>query len=246
MHVDGLVPRRQMAGSAGIVFHVMNRGVRRLALFEDQTGYELFLRCLIYALRRVPVDLMAYCVMPNHFHLVVRPGEDSQLSAFMKRLTSTHSKRWHGYRRSVGTGAVYQGRFRAFPVQTDGHFLTVCRYVERNALRARLVRRAEDWPWSSAAQRCSNSDLIPLAPWPILPPHNWLEVINSHETVSDATAVRQALLSGLPLGDPAWRYGMIRTLGLEGVERGRGHRRTEKTSGVFPGQETPEKHPTFF
>ena len=211
----------------------MNRGVRRLTLFAEQSDYELFLRALIYALRRVPVELFSYCVMPNHFHLILRPAVDGQLSEFMNRLTSTHGKRWHGSRGSAGTGAVYQGRFRAVAVQGDAHFLTVCRYVERNALRANLVRRAEDWPWSSAHQRCRNSDVIPLATWPILQPHNWLDFLNQAEPVSEVASIRKALVDGLPLGEAAWRQDMIRRLGLEGRARGRGRPKREKTPGVF-------------
>jgi hypothetical protein len=86
--------------------------------------------------------LLAYCLMPNHFHLLVWPRADGDLSQFLRWLTVTHTQRWHAHHRTAGTGHLYQGRFKSFPVQSDEHFLTVCRYVERNALRANLVGRA--------------------------------------------------------------------------------------------------------
>ncbi len=98
--------------------------------------------------RRVAV--FAYCLMPNHWHLVASPTAPGALSIFMHRLTTTHARLWHRARGSAGEGAVYQGRFSAIPIQCDRHFLIVCRYVERNALRASLVSRAEDWPWSQS------------------------------------------------------------------------------------------------
>ena len=93
--------------------------------------------------------LLAYCVMPNHWHLVVWPHQDGALSRFMNWLTLTHTQRWHQHRHSVGEGHVYQGQFKSFPVETNEYFLVVCRYVERNAVRAGLVERAEQWRWSS-------------------------------------------------------------------------------------------------
>src|SRR5580765_629246 len=130
------MPKRRMPISAGQVCHVMNRGVWRAQLFHQDGDYRLFRTLLSSTLDRTPIRLFAYCVMPNHFHLVCAPETDGQLSDFMRLLTLVHSKRWHAARGSTGTGCVYQGRFKAFAVQTDGHFLTVCRYVERNPLRA--------------------------------------------------------------------------------------------------------------
>jgi putative transposase len=115
-----------------------------------QADYSAFLCVLSQAQTRVPMRLLSFSVMPNHWHLVLRPESDDDLSRFMQWLTRTHAPRWQVKRRSVGTGAVYQGRFRAIPVQSDEHLLTVCRYVERNPLRAGLVDRVEHWRWSSA------------------------------------------------------------------------------------------------
>jgi len=81
--------------------------------------------------------------MPNHWHFLFWPRKDGELSEVMRLLSVTHTQRWHAHRHTAGTGPVYQGRFKSFPVQSDEHFLTVARYVERNPVRTNLVLRAE-------------------------------------------------------------------------------------------------------
>ena len=159
---------------------------------------------MIDARTRTPLPLHAYCLMSNHFHFVVSPETDDQLPAFMKWLCSTHAKRFNRDRESVGTGAVYQARYRAFPVQTDAHFLTVCRYVERNPLRARLVSRAEEWPWSSLGQRVEICHVVPLEPWPVQRPPDWTQLVNRIATVSEEAAVRACLRWNRPYGEGGW------------------------------------------
>lgn len=134
----------------GMVYHVLNRANARMTLFEDDGDYAGFERVLAQACERVSMRLLAYCVMPNHWHLVVWPRQDGALARFMNWLTLTHTQRWHQHRHSVGDGHVYQGRFKSFPVETNEYLLTVCRYVERNPVRAGFVERAEPWRWSSA------------------------------------------------------------------------------------------------
>ena len=131
----------------------MNRGNARAEIFSKRGDYEAFEKVLVEAVGRSSVRLLAYCVMPNHWHLVLWPRMDGHLSAFMQWLTGTHVRRWHAHRQSFGTDHLYQGRFKSFPVETDEYFLAVCRYVERNALRAGLTRRAEDWRWGSLWRR---------------------------------------------------------------------------------------------
>jgi len=227
------MPYRSGRGTAGVPFHVLNRGVRRLVLFEESVDYRTFLYCLELARQQAPVRLLAYCLMPNHFHLVVQPAEDGQISRFMKQLEGTHSKRWHAYRQTTGTGAVYQGRFKAFPIQSDRHFYTVCRYVERNALRAGLVQRAEDWPWGSLAQRCGNCSHVRLSEWPIVQPGDWVRVVNEGDVLANTEAVRESVATGRPFGDPGWTVMTAGDMGLNSTLRPRGRPRSEKTSGVF-------------
>jgi len=139
------MPRRPRVCPAGVCFHVLNRAVARLPLFEKQEDYEAFERVLAEAFERQPLPIFAYCVMPNHWHFVVRPETDEQLTDFFRWLTHTHTMRWHAHYGTQGTGHLYQGRFKTFAIEEDEHLLAVLRYVERNPLRANLCERAEDW-----------------------------------------------------------------------------------------------------
>jgi putative transposase len=195
---------RALRSAAGVIFHVINRSARRLRLFDEPRDYEAFLAVLEEGRARTEIQILAYCVMPNHFHLLTRTTKPNQLSDFMKWFQLTHAKRWHGHRGSRGIGAVYQGRFRAVPVQHDTHFLVAARYVERNPLRAGLVERAEDWPWSSLRQRCSNSHLVTLDEWPILPPANWVQLVNEIAADRDLESVRRCIRNGTPFGNKTW------------------------------------------
>jgi len=125
----------------------------RMQLFDAPADYEAFERVLAEAHERVAMRTLAYCVLPPHWHLVLWPREDGELSRFMAWVTLTHTQRWHAHRHTTGSGHLVQGRFKSFPVQTDEHLLMVCRYVERNPLRAGLVRRAEEWRWASLWRR---------------------------------------------------------------------------------------------
>src|SRR5262249_39193998 len=155
----------------------------RLAIFTKEGDYEAFVRVLAEAIARHKMRLLAYCLMPNHFHLVLWPRRDGDLSRFMGWLTLTHTQRWHAHHQTAGTGHLYQGRFKSFPVQCDEHLSTVCRYVERNALRAGLVARAEAWRWGSLwwwtkPQPSDSAPGVPLTPWPMDRPANWIARVN--------------------------------------------------------------------
>lgn len=170
------MPRSGRILPGGLVYHVLNRGVARLPLFEKLADYAAFERVIGEALDRLPMRIVTYTLMPNHWHFILWPEHDGDLSAFCRWMTHTHSMRWHAHYHTSGTGHIYQGRFRAFPVETDDYFYTVCRYVERNALRAQLVDRPEDWRWSGLWRR-NHRDEQPrrlLSKWPLPLPRNWL------------------------------------------------------------------------
>ena len=132
---------------------MLNRAVARLTIFEKPEDYDAFWEVVQETWQAIPLPIFALVVMPNHWHFVVRPDTDEQVSAFFRRLTVTHTMRWHAHYHTGGTGHLYQGRFKSFPVQSDEHLLTVLRYVERNPVRAQLVARAEQWRWGSAWAR---------------------------------------------------------------------------------------------
>ena len=139
--------RRPRQATGGLAYHVLNRRVGRLPLFETSPDYAAFEKILQEAYDQTRIRIVAYCLMPNHWHVLLWPRKDGELSEVLRWITVTHTQRWHAQRHTAGTGPVYQGRFKSFPVQTDEHCLGVARYVERNALRAHLVERAEDWRW---------------------------------------------------------------------------------------------------
>jgi len=153
------MPRAKRVTPGGYVYHVLNRGVGRMTIFNKPEDYQAFTQVLMEVCDRKPgVDLLCYCLMPNHWHLLLRPRRSGDLSEFMRLLTVTHTQRYHAHYHTGGTGPVYQGRFKSFPVQDESHFLVAARYVERNPLRANLVERAEDWLWSSLRARREGPD----------------------------------------------------------------------------------------
>lgn len=212
-------PHRAAAG--GYVYHVLNRANARMTIFEDDDDYEAFEKVLAEAVERTATRLLAYCVMPNHWHLVVWPRKEGELSRFVGWLTLTHTQRWHAHRGTTGSGHVYQGRFKSFPVQTDDHYYTVARYVERNALRAKLVRRAEHWQWNSLYRwlRGSADDRSLLAAWPLPRKASWVDHVNEPLTKSELAAIQHSVQRGSPYGETAWSDRTVRLLGLESTQR---------------------------
>jgi putative transposase len=147
------MPRVGRAAAGGVIYHVLNRGNGRQRLFHKPQDYDAFVRLLAEVKEALPVRVLSYCLMPNHWHLVLWPHRDGELSRFILRLATAHVRRHFAHYHNTSGGHLYQGRFKSFPVQEDRHFLTVCRYVEANPIRANLVKRAEEWKWSSLRAR---------------------------------------------------------------------------------------------
>jgi len=175
----------------------MNRSSRRVPLFERQREYVQFLRVLAEGIDHHPVELLAFCVMPNHWHLVVRAERTSDLSTFMHWISATHAGRWHRARGTVGLGPVYKGRFLSVPVTSPDDLVRVCRYVERNPLRAGIVRVAQQWPWSSLSERARRRRRVPLLSVPFLESGIWTDYVNVAVTSSELAAIER-LETGRP------------------------------------------------
>jgi putative transposase len=225
------MPRSARYAPGGFVYHALNRAVARLPLFEKDGDYQAFERVLALALEEHPIRLLGYCLMPNHWHFVLWPEREGQLTAFLRWLTHTHTMRWHAHYHTSGTGHLYQGRFKAFPIEADEHLYAVLRYVERNALRANLVKRAEQWRWSSLWRRVLGDEAAKgiLAPWPIPEPADWLKLVNATQTEAELAALRRSVAKGTPFGSPTWTERTARRLGLEFTLRSRGRpRKVEK------------------
>jgi len=221
------MPRGGRRFPGGFVYHVLNRAVARLPLFEKPADYEAFERILVEALDRLPMRILSFTLMPNHWHLILWPEHDEDLTAFCRWATLTHSMRSHAHYHTSGTGHIYQGRFKAFPVETDEYFYTVCRYVERNPLRANLVDRAEQWRWSSLWRRIHGDEESRrlLAAWPLPLPENWLALVQAPQTESELKAVRRALQRSSPFGSDSWSKKTAERLGIEQTLRPRGRPR---------------------
>ena len=122
--------------------------------------------------------------MVNHWHLLLWPHEDGDVSRFLHWLTGTHASRYRRRTKTIREGAVYQSRFRAVGVVDSLHFLRVCRYIERNPLEAQLVERAEEWQWSSARQRGQVDVEFPMDEGPLPLPADWLAIVNAERDLA--------------------------------------------------------------
>jgi putative transposase len=218
------MPRQPRKAPGGIVYHVLNRANGRLRLFKKPDDYLAFERVLMLAHERVPIRILDWCLMPNHWHFVLFPSRDGQLTAFMRWLTLTHAQRWKHAHAAVGHGHLYQGRFKSFPIEQDEHLLTVLHYVERNPLRAKLVRRAQDWRWGSCHVRQDRShELYPLlSEWPVAQPSRWLATVNEPQDEQEEAMVKESIKRDRPAGSEEWVRRTARQLGLEHSLRPRG------------------------
>jgi len=206
------------------VYHVLNRANGKRRIFESDRDYLAFERVLAEMQERVSMRILAWCVMPNHWHLLLWPRRDGDLSTYMRLVTLTHTQRRHAHRGSAGTGHLYQGRFKSFVVQDDAHFLTVSRYVEANALRGALVERAQDWRWGSLwSQVRGKTEPAPCVdPWPVARPSDWLAYVNQAAETTEVNSLRRCTQRGSPYGDEAWVGNVADQLGLESTLRPRG------------------------
>jgi len=193
-----------------------------MRIFGKQRDFEAFEEVIAEAKVRLPMRLLAWCVMPNHWHFVLWPRGDGDLSEFMRWLTVTHTQRWHAAHRTAGTGPLYQGRFKSFPIQQDEHLLTVLRYVERNPLRANMVEQADAWRWSSLWHRVHGDEARLLDDGPLALPRGWRQHVQSPQTEAELEALRRAVVRGAPFGEGSWQERTAKRLGLQSTLRARG------------------------
>jgi len=204
---------------------VINRGNGRATVFHKPGDYQAFLDLIGQACERLPMRVCGYCLMPNHFHLLLLPYRDGELSRWMQWLMTAHVRRYHKHYGS--SGHVWQGRFKAFPIQQDEHALVVLRYVERNALRAGLVERAEHWPWGSLRWRTGRRRGKPdwLREPAVETPRQWRRLVNDPQPDDEEQAVRHSIERGTPYGNADWIRRTAERLGLQPTLRPRGRPR---------------------
>ena len=221
------MPRATRFTKANYVYHVLNRGAKKGVLFGDAADYSTFERLLRDARTRVPMRVLAYCLMPNHWHLLLWPWHDGDLSRFVKWLATTHACRWARDHECVGNGAVYQSRFKSIPIEKGPHLFWTWRYVERNALRAGIVSKAEDWQWCSLRRRMETAPTHWLDNGPLALPHNWVEIVNMPQTNAEIESFRKRVQKGRPFGREDW-------FPARNIVRGRPNLRKTKKEGLTP------------
>ena len=215
------MPRTARASVGGLCYHAFNRGNARACVFHDPQDFRVFVSLMRQACVRIPMRIPAWCVMPNHFHFVLRPYQDDDLGSWMHWLLTSHVRRHH--KRRGTDGRIWQGRFKAFAIEQDAHLLTVMRYTERNPLRANLVERAEQWPWSSLYEIVQGELSISLET-PVERPDDWLAWTNKPQSAEEEAALRLSIKRSRPYGGKAWMMKTATALGLEQSLRSPGPR----------------------
>ncbi len=205
------MPRTARAIVADCCYHVLNRGNKKAQIFHEPADYSQFQTLIARAQSRQELPILAACLMPNHVHLVVRPRTATDLASWMHWVFTTHV-RWHHAKYST-TGRLWQGRFKAFAIQGDQHLTTVMRYVERNALRANLVERAEDWRWGSLAWRRS-PNVVELGQSPVPLPPYWRQLVNEPQTAAEIAEIRTCVNRQRPFGAEEWVKEQAKSLGV--------------------------------
>ncbi len=239
------MPRPKRADEAGGIYHALNRGNAREKIFRKPADYEAFERILEEGSQRYPCRILSYQLLPNHWHFVLQPTADGGMSDFLRWVTLTHTMRFHAHYQSAGEGHVYQGRFKSFPIQDDDHFFVVCRYVERNALQAGLVKQAEQWRWGSLWRWLQKPEPEPklLSAWPIPRLPAWIARVNEPLASKELDAVRWSVRRSSPYGDETWVESIARRLDLESTLRPRGRPRKVAVSApeTAKSRRQPEK-----
>lgn len=191
----------------------------------------MFIGLLASASNRLPVKIWGYCLMPNHWHLVIEVARMDDLSKWVHGVCNRHVRQFHRQNPRLGGGHIYQGRYKSFPIQDESYLYTVLRYVEANALRAKLALRAEDWPWSSLSKKPIFDGLIEvrrpeLASWSRGP--HWLEEVNQPLPMERLQDLRQCAQRGRPLGEESWVSELTRQGDMASTVRPRGRPRKIK------------------
>ena len=220
------MPRTARAAVGGIVYHVLNRGNGRMGIFRKPGDYLGFLQLLIDGKQKADVELFAFCLMPNHWHLVLRPKADRDLARYLSWVSNTHVKRYRAHYRRT-SGHLYQGRYKSFAVEEESHLITLLRYVEANPLRAKLVSRAQDWRWSSLG--CEDKILSRLvSDWPLDRPRNWAALVNEPIRPAEQSRLKVSFERGRPLGTDQWAIEMAERMGLEHTLNPRGRPKSQE------------------
>jgi len=220
------MPRIPRGGTDGGTYHVLNRGNAKQDVFSSGRDYVAFIELLRAVKGLHPISLFGYCLMPNHFHLVVRSRAEDGLSRCMQWLMTSHVRRHH--KRKHTSGHVWQGRYKSFLIQEDAHLIAVLRYVERNPVRAGLVPTAEAWRWSSHRERIGKDARLLLDAQPVSLPADWSDYIRRPLTHTELESVRRSVRRRTPFGSCTWQEHVCAEYGLEATLHPRGRPRNKQ------------------
>ena len=202
------------------IYHIINRGNRRESVYHDKYDYERFLKLLFDSKEKYNIKIYAYCLMPNHFHLVIYTKYSESLSKAMHWISSSYV-RYYNKRYKI-SGHLWQGRYKSFIVQKESYLLTLLKYVEVNPKRAKIVKRCEDYKYSSAYNRINNIEDELINTPPIDLPVNWDKYINEEESKIDIDYIRNSIERQSPLGEELWQVNIAKKYGLESTLNSRG------------------------
>jgi putative transposase len=200
------MPRVARVDKAGYVYHVINRAVMRLEIFESDDDYALVEKILKDTQEETGMQILAYTIMPNHWHFLLYPQKDGDLGLFMHRFTNAHTRQVKARTKTNGTGPLYQGRYKSFVIEEDFHLLTVLKYIERNPVRAKLMQKVENWRWGSSWRRVHGNEsqrkLISISPVDL--PSNYVKWVNTPESAKELESIRASVNKGAPYGRDSW------------------------------------------
>lgn len=218
------MPRNSRTDVGGEVYHVINRANGRMKIFNNDDDYLLFEKLLEETKELIGMRILAYVLMPNHWHLVLYPHKDGDMGLFMHRLSNAHTRKVHAITQTNGAGHLYQGRYKSFLVDSDSYFLALVKYVERNPVRSKLVERCEDWQWGSSRRRISGTkEEKKLIDAPITPlPHGYKQWINTNENEEALAVIRTSVNKGVPFGGEKWTEQMVIKFHLESTQKNPG------------------------
>ncbi len=218
------MPRVPRIDIGGQIYHIINRANGRQTIFHKKEDYIHFEKLLAEAKKKFDMRIVAYVLMPNHWHLVLCPKHDGDLSAFMQWLTLTHTQQYHSKKQSIGYGHIYQGRYKSFLIDKDNYLLTVIKYVERNPVRAKLAKRVEQWRWGSGYRRLygTTKEKEILSQPLVQLPKNHRSWVNELDNSEELDNVRLSVNKSKPFGTTKWIKRIVERFGLGITMRGRG------------------------
>ncbi len=221
------MPRNARIDVGGEVYHVINRANGRMEIFSEPEDYELFEKLLLETKELLGMRILAYTLMPNHWHLVLYPRNDGDMGTFMHRLSNAHTRKVHAKTLTNGSGHLYQGRYKSFLVEDDRYLLALIKYVERNPVRAKLIAKCEDWQWGSAWKRVNGTKeekkLLDPSPTPF--PSGYKSWINTPDKEDDLSMIRTSIQKGSPFGRGKWVDEMVVKFHLESTLHKPGRRK---------------------